>query len=308
MHTTFEDVHVEPAAVESLRTLTTLSLLRPDSFEYGILKSNKILGLLLYGPSGTGKTHLAKAVAKESSATMLEISGADVLQMYVGEGEKIVRAVFSLARKLDPCIIFFDEADAVFRARSDDEKGYHRELLNQFLREWDSITGGGSGGGFMMVATNRPYDLDNAILRRLPSRILVDVPTAQDREAILRIHLKDEALAPDVDIKALSVSTPNYSGSDLKHLCVSAAYTCVREEVMSANRNLSSLSVPRRLRAKLARKKYAAKRTLCARHFEKALAEVPSTIDMASLGKIRGFQKKTPQPKKLGRGRHPLGF
>lgn len=296
VRTTFEDVHVPAATVEALRTLTTLSLIRPDAFEYGVLKNNKILGVLLYGPPGTGKTHLAKALAKESGATMLEISGADVLQQYVGEGEKVVRAVFTLARKLDPCIIFFDEADAVFRARSDDEKGYHRELINQFLKEWDGITGGNSRNGFMMVATNRPYDLDEAILRRLPRRILVDVPTVDDREAILKIYLKDETLGPDVDYKALAVKTPNYTGSDLKNLCVSSAFACVYEEIRSINYDLANPSTGRPKRARLteARHKFPKRRTLNARHFDKALDEISSTIDSGSLSKIRNFQKRKP--------------
>jgi SpoVK/Ycf46/Vps4 family AAA+-type ATPase len=250
--------------------------------------------VLLYGPPGTGKTHLAKALAKESGATMLEVSGADVLQQYVGEGEKVVRAIFTLARKLDPCIIFIDEADAVFRARSDDERGYHRELINQFLKEWDGITSSKTKNGFMMVATNRPYDLDEAILRRLPRRILVDVPSVEDREAILKIYLKDELLGSDIDIKDFAVSTPNYTGSDLKNLCVSAAFACVYEEIRHVNEALASLEGPKRLKLALAREKFPPRRTLHARHFDRALEEISSTIDSSTLSKIRNFQKRKP--------------
>jgi SpoVK/Ycf46/Vps4 family AAA+-type ATPase len=292
MKTTFEHVRLPFATIEALRLLTSLALLRPDAFRYGVLKDNKILGVMLYGPPGTGKTHLAKAVAKESGATMLEISGADVLARYVGDGEKTVRAVFTLARKLDPCIIFFDEADAVFRGRSDDENGYHRELLNQFLHEWDGIANGKENSAFMMVATNRPYDLDEAVLRRLPRRILVDIPTYEDREAILKIYLADEKLGDDVDLKKLATSTPNYTGSDLKNLCVAAAFQSVYEETNAAgNGILGNFATKGRIATALAKQKWPERRVLCGRHFDKARDEISSTIDTGSIEKIREFHR-----------------
>ena len=102
--TTFNDVHAPVETIDALKTLTTLSLVRPEAFLYGVLASDKIPGLLLYGPPGTGKTLLAKAVAKESGATVLEVSAAEINDMYVGEGEKNVKALFSLAKKLSPCV------------------------------------------------------------------------------------------------------------------------------------------------------------------------------------------------------------
>ena len=104
IRTTFNDVHAPVETIDALKTLTTLSLIRPDAFLYGVLASDKIPGLLLYGPPGTGKTLLAKAVAKESGATVLEVSAADINDMFVGEGEKNVKALFSLAKKLAPCV------------------------------------------------------------------------------------------------------------------------------------------------------------------------------------------------------------
>ena len=289
--TTFSGVRAPVSTIECLRTLTTLALVRPDAFTYGVLASNKVLGILLYGPPGTGKTHLAKAVAKESGATMLEISGADVLQQYVGEGEKVVRAIFTLARKLDPCIVFIDEADAIFRARADDERQYHRELINQFLREWDGIASSTTKGGFMMLATNRPYDLDEAVLRRLPRRILIDIPSVEDREAILNIHLRGEQLDPDVHLAAIAALTPNHTGSDLKNLCVAAAFACVFEEVQDVQSAFASVATSRK--ALVATKgMYPAKRTLKAKHFDKAMEEISSTIDSASISRIRNFHKR----------------
>lgn len=282
IRTTFDDVHAPPESIESLKTLTSLSLLRPDAFKYGVLATDKIPGLLLYGPPGTGKTLLAKAVARESGATVLEVSGSEVNDMYVGEGEKNVKAVFTLARKLSPCVVFIDEADALFRSRSGPgSRTAHREVINQFLREWDGMD---DLGVFIMVATNRPFDLDEAVLRRLPRRLLVDLPTEKDRHAILGIHLKEEIRAPDVSLSALAARTPLYSGSDLKNLCVAAALACVREEneiARDAAKNNDDF-------------RYPDKRVLSARHFEKAIAEISASIseDMASLNAIKKFDEQ----------------
>lgn len=281
IHTTFAEVHAPPETIEALKTLTSLSLLRPEAFTYGVLATDKIPGLLLYGPPGTGKTLLAKAVAKESGATVLEVSGSDVYDMYVGQSEKNVKAIFSLARKLAPCIVFIDEADAILGTRDTTHKRTsHREIINQFLREWDGMS---DSSAFIMVATNRPFDLDDAVLRRLPRRLLVDLPTEKDREAILRIHLQGELLDPSVSLTDLASQTPFYSGSDLKNLSVAAALVCVREE----NDAAAAHSGP-------APYEYASKRTLTFRHFDKAMDEISASIseDMSSLSAVRKFDEK----------------
>ena len=250
----------------------------------------------MYGPPGTGKTLLAKAVAKESGARVLEVSGAEINDMYVGESEKNIKALFTLAKKLTPCIIFIDEADAMFSSRTQSrQRTAHREMINQFLREWDGMNND-SGGAFIMVATNRPFDLDDAVLRRLPRRLLVDLPTEQDRFEILKIHLKDEALAEDVDLRKLASKSPFYSGSDLKNLAVAAALNCVREENELAKQHAGDEPYV-----------HPAKRTLHQRHFDTAMEEITASIsdDMDSLKSIkkfdeqygdrRGRKKKTPK-------------
>ncbi|KAF2749056.1 AAA-domain-containing protein [Sporormia fimetaria CBS 119925] len=226
--TGFDQIHVPKDTVDGIRTITSLSLLRPDAFNYGVLATEKVSGALLYGPPGTGKTLLAKAVAKESGCTVLEVSGSQIMDKYVGEGEKNVSAIFSLARKLSPCIVFLDEADAIFGTRdSSRERTSHRDILNQFLKEWDGLN---DMSVFVMVATNRPFDMDDAVIRRLPRRLLVDLPTQEDRKKILEIHLRGEQLGEDVDLDDLAKRTPLYSGSDLKNVAVFAALACVREE------------------------------------------------------------------------------
>ena len=295
-----------PETVTALKTLTTLSLIRPDAFTYGVLATDRIPGLLLYGPPGTGKTLLAKAVAKESGATMLEVSGSDVYNMFVGEGEKNIKAIFTLARKLSPCVVFIDEADAIFASRGGQaNRASHRELINQFLREWDGMN---DLSAFIMVATNRPFDLDDAVLRRLPRRLLVDLPVERDREAILRIHLQGEQLDTSVSVSELAQRTPFYSGSDLKNLSVAAALACVREEtskmthladeagdsiVPSSPNTVTSPSavIPA---TPVAVTPPPERRILAKRHFDGAMEEISASIseDMSSLAAIRKFDEK----------------
>ena len=295
IRTTFADVNAPSSTIEALMTLTSLSLTRPEAFSYGVLATDRLPGLLLYGPPGTGKTLLARAVAKESGATVLEVSGSDVYDMYVGEGEKNVKAIFTLAKKLTPCIVFIDEADAIFGSRGSlGNRTSHRELINQFLREWDGMN---DLSAFIMVATNRPFDLDDAVLRRLPRRLLVDLPTEKEREAILKIHLKNEMLDPAVSLNTIASQTPFYSGSDLKNLCVAAALACIREENAAAVAHTGSEPYV-----------YPQKRCLDVRHFDKAMEEISASIseDMSSLSAIRKFDEKYGDRK--GRRKRSSGY
>jgi ATP-dependent 26S proteasome regulatory subunit len=174
MKTTFRDVVAPPAAIRTLQTLITLPLLYPKHFSYGVLSDHSISGVLLFGPPGTGKTMLARAVATESGSSMLEIKGSDINDKYVGESEKNVGAIFSLARKMAPCVIFIDEVDALFSARSSSANDVSkRETINQFMAEWDGLRSSALNRGItVLCATNRPFDLDDAVLRRMPRRIL----------------------------------------------------------------------------------------------------------------------------------------
>ncbi|KAI8891118.1 AAA-domain-containing protein [Backusella circina FSU 941] len=225
----FKDIQAPPLTKETLHALITLPLIRPDLFQNGILKKNFIPGVLLFGPPGTGKTMLAKAVARESGSRMLDIQASDVYDMYVGQGEKNVKAIFSLARKLSPCVIFVDEVDSLMNKRgSDSSTKSHREIINQFMVEWDGLMSDNQGV-IVMAATNRPFDLDDAVLRRMPRRILVDLPNQQDRAEILKILLQDEK--HQIELSDLALATEHYSGSDLKNLCVTAALKAVQQQV-----------------------------------------------------------------------------
>uniref|UniRef100_D8PX12 AAA+ ATPase domain-containing protein n=1 Tax=Schizophyllum commune (strain H4-8 / FGSC 9210) TaxID=578458 RepID=D8PX12_SCHCM len=235
MPTSFDQVHLPTHTIDSVRTIVSLPLLHPTAFQSGILKEHGMTGCLLFGPPGTGKTLVVRALAKEAGVRMMTISPSDVMDMYVGEGEKLVRAVFSLARRLAPCVVFLDEIDALFGARmSARESGgafAHRGVITEFMQEMDGLTSSNEDSVIVIGATNRPFDLDDAVLRRLPRRLLVDLPGEKERAEILKILLRDETLGEDVDVKALAKRTESFSGSDLKHLCVSAALDAVKELV-----------------------------------------------------------------------------
>ncbi|KAK5988704.1 Outer mitochondrial transmembrane helix translocase [Cladobotryum mycophilum] len=296
LRTTFADVHAPPETISALKLLTSLALVRPDAFSYGVLAADKIPGCLLYGPPGTGKTMLAKAVAKESGANMLEISGASINDKWVGESEKLIRAVFTLAKKLSPCVVFIDEADSLLANRSMfSNRASHREHINQFLKEWDGME---ETNAFIMVATNRPFDLDDAVLRRLPRKILVDLPLQTDRLAILNLLLRGETLDDSVSLEDLSNRMPYYSGSDLKNVCVAAAMAAVEEENEAAARHTGAEPF-----------RYPDRRILRKGHFEKALKQIPASIseDMVSLKMIRKFDEEYGNRRK-GSKKSGMGF
>ncbi|RFU80857.1 hypothetical protein TARUN_1333 [Trichoderma arundinaceum] len=296
LRTTFADVHAPPETISALKLLTSLSLVRPDAFSYGVLAQDKISGCLLYGPPGTGKTMLAKAVAKESGANMLEVSGASINDKWVGESEKLIRAVFTLAKKLTPCVVFIDEADSLLASRSMfTNRASHREHINQFLKEWDGIE---ETNAFIMVATNRPFDLDDAVLRRLPRKILVDLPVENDRQAILELLLKSEILDDSVSLEEYARRTPYYSGSDLKNVCVAAAMAAVEEE----NEAAANHKGPNPFQ-------YPERRILRKYHFEKAVKSIPASIseDMVSLKLIRKFDEEYGNKKRSAK-KSTMGF
>ncbi|KAF2396081.1 AAA-domain-containing protein [Trichodelitschia bisporula] len=283
----FSDVILDRGVKQSLRTLIKLSIERPQAYTYGVLKGNRIPGVLLYGPPGTGKTLLAKAMATESGCTTLEVSGAQVLQRYVGESEKIIAKIFEVAKALQPCVVFLDEADSVFTKRSDKGNSWERTMVNQFLHEWDSMAHG-SENAFIVVATNRPQDIDDAILRRLPQRIHIGLPGLSDRLAILQHYLADER-ATDVDLVTVARYTARYSGSDLKNLCVQAATRAVQDELLGPSATEPGAPRPRRV--------------LNNRHFALALQDIRPCVTNQMLLDLRKFDESGHMDPYSGMGR-----
>ncbi|CAO2819142.1 unnamed protein product [Amaranthus hypochondriacus] len=225
---TFNDIGALDEIKDSLQELVMLPLRRPDLFKGGLLKPCR--GILLFGPPGTGKTMLAKAIAKEAGASFINVSMSTITSKWFGEDEKNVRALFSLAAKVSPTIIFVDEVDSMLGQRT--RVGEHeamRKIKNEFMTHWDGLTTKQGERILVLAATNRPFDLDEAIIRRFERRIMVGLPSTENRENILRTLLSKEKVQEGLDFKEIATMTEGYSGSDLKNLCTTAAYRPVRE-------------------------------------------------------------------------------
>ncbi|KAM1534383.1 hypothetical protein ACFX10_008175 [Malus domestica] len=226
---TFDDIGALENVKDTLKELVMLPLQRPELFTKGQL-TKPCKGILLFGPPGTGKTMLAKAVATEAGANFINISMSSITSEWFGEGEKYVKAVFSLASKIAPSVVFVDEVDSMLGRR--ENPGEHeamRKMKNEFMVNWDGLRTKDKERVLVLAATNRPFDLDEAVIRRLPRRLMVNLPDAQNREKILRVVLAKEDLETDVDLEAVANMTDGYSGSDLKNLCVAAAHLPIRE-------------------------------------------------------------------------------
>ncbi|KAG2563969.1 uncharacterized protein LOC120645198 isoform X2 [Panicum virgatum] len=226
---TFDDIGALENVKDTLKELVMLPLQRPELFCKGQL-TKPCKGILLFGPPGTGKTMLAKAVATEAGANFINISMSSITSKWFGEGEKFVKAVFSLASKIAPSVIFIDEVDSMLGRR--ENPGEHeamRKMKNEFMVNWDGLRTKDKERVLVLGATNRPFDLDEAVIRRFPRRLMVNLPDASNREKILKVILAKEELGPDVDLDSLADMTDGYSGSDLKNLCVTAAHYPIRE-------------------------------------------------------------------------------
>ncbi|HEV2767152.1 MAG TPA: ATP-dependent zinc metalloprotease FtsH [Acidimicrobiales bacterium] len=190
-------------------------------------------GVLLVGPPGTGKTLIARAVAGEAGVPFLSVTGSDFMEMFVGVGASRVRDLFQSARKMGRAIIFVDEIDSIGRKRGAGLGGGHDEreqTLNQMLSEMDGFEA--TEGIVMMAATNRPDILDPALLRpgRFDRQVVVPLPEASERLAILEVHTKDKKLGDDVDLEVVAKGTPGMSGADLSNLVNEAALFAVRRD------------------------------------------------------------------------------
>ncbi|KAG0564340.1 hypothetical protein M758_8G098200 [Ceratodon purpureus] len=226
---TFDHIGALDNVKETLRELVMLPLQRPELFVKGQL-TKPCRGLLLFGPPGTGKTMLAKAVATEAGANFINISMSTIASKWFGEAEKYVKAVFTLASKISPSVIFIDEVDSMLGRRGKDtEHSAMRKLKNEFMASWDGLRTRERERVLVLAATNRPFDLDEAVIRRFPRRLMIDLPDADNRAKIMKVILAEEDLAPDFHVEELAAATDGYSGSDLKSLCTTAAYRRIRE-------------------------------------------------------------------------------
>jgi cell division protease FtsH len=225
----FKDVAGIDEAVDELKEIVEF-LKTPEKFRR--LGGRIPKGVLLVGPPGTGKTLLARAVAGEAGVPFFSLSGSEFVEMFVGVGAARVRDLFAQAQAKAPCIIFIDELDAIGKSRNGGVMGGHDEreqTLNQLLAEMDGFDS--KLGLIILGATNRPEILDSALLRpgRFDRQVLVDRPDKRGREQILRIHVKEVKLGPDVDLRDIAARTPGFAGADLANVVNEAALLAARK-------------------------------------------------------------------------------
>jgi len=273
----FKDMGGLRTVKEQMYEAIVLPLTKPQLFAK-LQSGSKLVkvptGVLLYGPPGTGKTMTARALAKSTQATFINVRPSMLQQTYYGESQKVVRAVFSLAHKFAPSIIFVDECDTLFRRRGGGEFAEH-EVSNSIKAEWmalwdglissaqqtvdeQSLSSNSTASSrsssstspvdalaistpiptptppplpppvVVLACTNRPFDLDDAFMRRLPRSFFFPLPNADERRAVLRILLRNERLSPKLKLDRLVQLTEGYSSSDIKELCQTAAMIPIR--------------------------------------------------------------------------------
>ena len=192
-------------------------------------------GLLLYGPPGVGKTYVARALAGELDAAFLSVSVADVLDIFVGASERNMHEVFQTARSSAPCILFFDEIDALGRKRTRTTSDSYHAVVNQLLTEMDGLTDSNEGV-FILAATNSPWDVDPALRRpgRFDRTVLVLPPDPEAREVIWRKNLEGRPIA-NINLKKLVALTDGYTGADIAHACETGASYALMDSVASGD-------------------------------------------------------------------------
>lgn len=223
----FDDLIGLQSAKQTLNEIIVLPSMRPDLFT-GLRAPPR--GLLLFGPPGTGKTMLAKAVATEIECTFFNISASSLTSKYVGESEKLVRALFKTAFEKQPSVVFIDEIDSILCKRSDNENEGAKRLKTEFLVQFDGVGSDQNAKVLIIGATNRPQELDSAVIRRLPRRIYVGPFDTKERALFLKeLMRKQETNISDDEFSLIAGKTENYTNSDLKELCREAAYEPIRE-------------------------------------------------------------------------------
>ena len=226
---TYADVGGSKDSVDRLREVVEVPLLHPERFVSLGIDPPK--GVLLYGPPGTGKTLSARAVANRTDACFIRVIGSELVQKYVGEGARMVRELFQMARTKKACVIFFDEVDAIGGARFDDGEGGDNEVQRTMLELINQLDGFDARGNIkVLMATNRPDTLDPALLRpgRLDRKVEFGLPDLQGRAQIFHIHARSMNVERGIRYELLARLCPNSTGADIRSVCTEAGMYAIR--------------------------------------------------------------------------------
>jgi transitional endoplasmic reticulum ATPase len=270
---TWDDVGGLDDVILQLKEVIEWPLKYPEL--YGHLKSKPPSGILLYGPPGTGKTLIAKALAHESEINFISVKGPEFLSKWVGESEKAVRETFRKARTASPCIIFFDEIDAIAGVRGRNIGSHVSEsVISQLLTEMDGLEG--LKDVILLAATNRQDMLDPAMLRsgRFGRHVQIPMPNKEARTAIIKIHLKGKPLDDDVNIEKMSEAVEGYTGADIKSICEEATLLTIRKAL--ADSSIDTKNPESVKKVKISKKE-----------FDKAMEKVKSSADVAKIAHER---------------------
>lgn len=237
--------------------------------------------ILLFGPPGTGKTMLAKASSNTLSATFFEAKASGLLSKYFGESSKIVSALFGKAKKMEPSLIFMDEIDSIAPSRNKDIDESSRRVLGQMLEEMDGFGSGNEDKVIFIGATNKPWDLDDALLSRFQRKIYIPLPDEKSREMIIEIHLQGADLSM-LKVSDIVKKTENYSGRDLSNLCQLAVNNMIREK----NPGLDNLD------ARQLETYSLATREILPKDFEVAFEKIKPATTKEDLEKYKKWEKE----------------
>ncbi|KAM0864662.1 hypothetical protein ACQ4PT_043781 [Festuca glaucescens] len=236
----YNDVGGLEKQIQELVEAIVLPMTHKDRFQKLGIRPPK--GVLLYGPPGTGKTLMARACAAQTNATFLKLAGPQLVQMFIGDGAKLVRDAFQLAKEKAPCIIFIDEIDAIGTKRFDSEVSGDREVQRTMLELLNQLDGFSSDERIKVIAaTNRADILDPALLRsgRLDRKIEFPHPSEEARARILQIHSQKMNVNPDVNFEELARSTDDFNGAQLKAVCVEAGMLVLRRDATEVKLTIS---------------------------------------------------------------------